>query len=128
MPRTRAAQRTTVLEDLEDAVRVPLPSTPQRSDRAPLGEIFLNEQEAPKIQLEVNLEKPAKKPTEKKSKGAGRKKKATKENSRPGSGPEVIEDDCESSASSAVEEACQELRSRKKDGRMDLVQTCQCKC
>ncbi|MCJ1333901.1 hypothetical protein MMC10_010607 [Thelotrema lepadinum] len=115
MPRTRAAQRTTVLEDLEDAVRVPLPSTPQRSDRAPLGEIFLNEQEAPKIQLEVNLEKPAKKPTEKKSKGAGRKKKATKENSRPGSGPEVIEDDCESSASSAVEEACQELRSRKKD-------------
>ena len=126
MPRTRAAQRNAILEDLEDAVEVPLPSTPQKGDRAPLGEIFLNEQEAPKIQLEVNLEKPAKKPTEKKAKVAGRKKKAAKENAQPGSSPEVVEDDCESSASSAVEEACLDLRSATKDGRLHLDYKHQC--
>ena len=116
MPRTRAGLRHAVLEDPEVAAQVPLPSTPKGGGhRAPLGEISLNEQEAAKIQLEVDLDKPARKP-EKKSRGAGRKKKNVKENFRPSSGPEVIEDDCESSASSAVEEACHELRSKAKDG------------
>ena len=125
MPRTRAALRNEVLEDPDGAVAVPLPSTPQRGDRAPLGEILLNEQSPPKIQLEVNLskpERPAAPAPAKKSKGPGRKKKAAnssnKENVRPGSAAaaEVVEDDYESSTSSAVEEACQDLRDARKNG------------
>ena len=115
MPRvTRAALRNNIYEDVQEAASIPLPSTPQRSERAPLGEIKVNEQgSSPRIELEVNLSKP-----EMKSGKPGRKRKAVKENARPCSRVEVIEDDCESSASSAAEEACRELRNGTVDGEL----------
>ena len=112
MPRTtRAALRNAVLEDPVDAANVPLPAMPTRGGRAPLGEISNNTvQEEPKILLEVNLGKPAKDEKEKKKKiakvvKAG--KSVPKRNEKKQS--EVVEDDCQSSASSAVAEACQQL-------------------
>jgi hypothetical protein len=113
--------RNAVHEDATDPADVPLPATPQRerepNRRAPLGEIVLNQVEEPPqpmIVLEVDLSKPAKKPKAVKKKGkAGRLRKddekkeesyTDKENM-----PAVVEDDCQSSASSAVEEACEDL-------------------
>ena len=109
---TRAAMRNAhlILEETEEAALVPLPATPQRGDRAPLGEIVLNDQDPPKIQLEVDLGKPVKQPSSNKGKSGACKKSSNKENKVPDIAPEVLEDDCESSASSAVEEACEELR------------------
>ena len=119
MPRTRAAQRNAILEDLDDAAAVPLPSTPQRGDRAPLGEILLNEQEPAKVGLEVNQGKLEKGAQATKNKSAGHKKKtASKENARPESAAAVVEDDYESSTSSAVEEACQDLKDGSKYGTL----------
>lgn len=123
MPRTRAALRNAIFEDLEDAAAVPLPSTPQKGgDRAPLGEILLNEEAPPRIQPDVDMKKPGKAVSAKKDKRVGRKKKpVNKENDRPGRDPMVLEDDYESSSStSAIEEACQELRNGGKDGTDEL--------
>ena len=106
MPRvTRAAVRNGILEDIRDAAEIPLPSTPQ-GDRPPLGEISTNPQEENRIILEVNLTKPVKKD------GKGRKAKGTKSKMHGADKenvPEVMEDDFQSSASSAAEEAREEL-------------------
>lgn len=116
MPRmTRAALRNAALDDVEDAAEIPLPSTPQRVERVPLGEINLNPEEEPKILLEFDLSKPAKKASKsKKTKGAKRKSEGgeNKENT-----PEVIDDDYQSTESSAVEEACEVLLRRSPTSR-----------
>ena len=123
---TRAAARTAIHEDESDVdgVDVPLPQTPQRSrdhlQRAPLGELTINEQEEePKIMLEVDLSKPAKKAKGKKGKSGQKPKKAdNKENDTDDfhdtdddkeNTPEVVEDDHQSRPSSAAEEACADL-------------------
>ena len=116
MPRTtRAAQRAAILEDAVEAADVPLPATPTRAERAPLGEISANRQDEHSIVLEVSLDKPLKEGTaKKKASGCKKPKKANlkKENNLP----EVVEDDCQSSASSAVAEACQQLSRRSSQG------------
>jgi hypothetical protein len=110
MPRvTRAAVR--IMEDEATlAAGVPLPSTPN-AERAPLGEITSNRNEQPTTALEVNLCKPAKKPNRgRKAKPAKKSKKQNQ--SEPEPVCEVLEDDNESATSSAVEEACEELRKK----------------
>ena len=117
MPRTtRAALRNVILEDAVDAAGIPLPSTPTRNGRAPLGAISINTQEEPKIVLEVNLEKPLKDGDTKKKATKGKKttKKAAK--AKENKQPEVVEDDCQSSASSAVTEACLQLSRHNSEG------------
>jgi cell wall-associated NlpC family hydrolase len=117
MPRvTRAAVR--IMEDEATvAAGVPLPSTPN-VERAPLGEITGNHNEQPKVTLEVNLSKPTKKPH--KARKAKPTKKTKKENkSGPESTCEVLEDDNESATSSAVEEACKELKKPYSGGQTD---------
>ena len=119
MPRvTRAALRSVeVLQDVDEAAAIPLPSTPQGQgevkQRAPLGEIYLNEQEEPKIQLEVNLEKSSKQAPVARKGRAGRKKKD--ENSEE-SRPEVVEDDFKRSTSPAAEAAARALSSPENTG------------
>ena len=125
MPRvTRAALRSNmILEDEANlAAETPLPTTPGQ-ERTPLGEVTGNLfQEV--IQLGEDLVaagKPMKKTRTaqgKKTKGAkgtrqGRKKNETQQENRP----EVLEDDDESSTSSAVEEACRELMRESTGGR-----------
>ena len=108
MPRvTRAALRTQELqEESEIAASTPLPPTPVKK-RVPLGEISDNiATEAQVAELEQKLV-PAKK-------GSVRGKKAKKTNKQKkvkamNAEPEILEDDNESSTSSAVEEACQDL-------------------
>ena len=113
MPRlTRAALRSAVLEDTEEAAQIPLPATP-KMERTPLGEITLNQEDEPKIVLAVNLSKPGKKAAKSKDTKTGRKKKDT---SNKENGPEIIEDDYQSATSSAVEEACEELIRQDKKG------------
>ncbi len=108
MPRvTRAALRTQELqEESEIAASTPLPPTPVKK-RVPLGEISDNiATEVQGAELEQKLV-PAKK-------GSVRGKKAKKTNKQKkvkamDAEPEILEDDNESSTSSAVEEACQDL-------------------
>ena len=115
MPRTTraAAARNAILEDAVDAADVPLPMTPPRAEgRTPLGESSANppREEPQQTLLEINLEKqqkPQKQNDKKKAKpGAKKPRKAVVKESKH---PEVVEDDCQSSASSAVAEACQQL-------------------
>ena len=114
MPRlTRAALRSAAIEETEEAAQIPLPSTP-KADRTPLGEITLNAEEKPKIVLEVNLSKPEKKTGKSKQAKTRHKKKdddANKENT-----PEIVDDDNQSTASSAVEEACEDLMRQDEKG------------
>lgn len=111
MPRvTRAALRTQELQEESDiAASTPLPPTPVKK-RVPLGEISDNvATEAQVAELEQKLV-PAKK-------GSVRGKKAniTKKTNKQkkvkamDAEPRVLEDDNESTTSSAVEEACQDL-------------------
>ena len=115
MPRmTRAAMRNVVYEGAENAAEIPLPSTPQRSqaERAPLGEIVLNTQEEPRVVLEINFSKPVKKATKGKGGKKASKPDSDKENmSANEASAEVIEDDTQSTTSSAVELACRDLLS-----------------
>ena len=110
MPRTtRAALRNAIHEDVIEAAGVPLPATPTRAERAPLGEISSNAQQEPNVLLEVNLGKPAKEANEKKKAPRGAKKPKKAVAKQENKQPEVVEDDCQSSASSAVAEACEQL-------------------
>ena len=121
MPRvTRAAQRTTtILEDEANiAAETPLPSTPTTTtNRPPLGEILQNVNADALLAetMEVVL-KPTKKAIKgKKAKGPkkGRKKSdADKENI-----PEVLDDDNQSTTSSAVSEACEDLMKEHSRGK-----------
>lgn len=107
MPRvTRAALRSQVLLDEVDlAISTPLPSTPRT--RVPLGEIAANTEEIKNPNLELSKSK-------KKQPAKGKRKIAKKTQKQANSkvqdqGVEVLEDDNQSTASSAVDEACQNL-------------------
>ena len=111
MPRvTRAALRTQELQEESDiAASTPLPPTPVKK-RVPLGEISDNvATEAQVAELEQKLV-PAKKGSVR-----GKKANATKKTNKQKKvkamdvEPKILEDDNESTTSSAVEEACQDL-------------------
>ena len=111
MPRvTRAALRTQELQEESDmAASTPLPPTPVKK-RVPLGEISDNvATEAQVAELEEKLV-PAKKGSVR-----GKKANVTKKTNKQKKAkamdvePKILEDDNESSTSSAVEEACQDL-------------------
>ena len=111
MPRvTRAALRTQELQEESDmAASTPLPPTPIKQ-RVPLGEISDNvATEAQVAELEQKLV-PAKKGSVR-----GKKANVTKKTNKQKKvkamdiEPKILEDDNESSTSSAVEEACQDL-------------------
>ena len=111
MPRvTRAALRTQEQQDDSDiAASTPLPPTPVKK-RVPLGEISENAAtEAQVAELEQKLV-PAKKGSVR-GKKANVAKKTNKQKKVKAMEvePEVLEDGNESSTSSAVEEACQDL-------------------
>jgi hypothetical protein len=118
MPRrTRAALRTNVIleDDAGVAGTAPLPAAP-RQERAPLGEIAGNVAEETLTVLEVNLSKPAKKAAlAKKATGAKRGRKA--KTVTPESMGEVLEDEYQSSANSAVDEACRDLLRERRGGK-----------
>lgn len=111
MPRvTRAALRTQELQEESDiAASTPLPPTPVKQ-RVPLGEISDNvATEAQVAELEQKLV-PAKKGSVRGKKANGTKKtKMQKKVKAMDIEPKILEDDNESSTSSAVEEACQDL-------------------
>ena len=95
-PRTRAVQKA--FETLnEEAINIPLPPTPraERLGRQPLAEIEVGENEQAPIALDIKL-----KLKEFSSKTKYRQKHSS---------PEILEDEYESSNSSAVEEARREL-------------------
>ena len=92
-----------------DAAEIPLPATPTRAERAPLGEISGNTQQEPDILLEVNFGKAPKESNEKKRTARAAKKTKKGPTKKENKEPEVVEDECQSSASSAVAEACQQL-------------------
>ena len=123
MPRvTRAALRTNaILEDEANmAAATPLPLTPTVT-RPPLGEVAGNFNADAFIagELEIVL-KPVKKSTATVKKSKGTKKGRKKDNTEKENEVEVLEDDCQSSTSSAAEEACEELLKEKTGGRMRL--------
>jgi uncharacterized protein YdaU (DUF1376 family) len=126
MPRiTRAAQRTNaILEDEANiAAATPLPSTPTTATaRAPLGEIAANSNGDAILASSIEIElKPAKKGTAKAKKAKGAKKGAKKNKEAEKENVEVLEDDSQSTTSSAVEEACEDLmRSHPRGRRVSL--------
>lgn len=107
MPRvTRAALRSQVLLDEVDlAISTPLPSTPRT--RVPLGEIAANTEEIKNPNPDLSKTK-KKQPTKGKRRVAKKAKKQTSSNVEDQS-VEVLEDDNQSTTSSAVDEACQNL-------------------
>lgn len=107
MPRvTRAALRSQVLLDEVDlAISTPLPSTPRT--RVPLGEIAANTEEIKNPNLELSKSK-NKQPAKGKRKIAKKTQKQTSSKVQESS-VEVLEDDNQSTTSSAVDEACQNL-------------------
>lgn len=107
MPRvTRAALRSQVLLDEVDlAISTPLPSTPRT--RVPLGEIAANTEEIKNLNLELSKTK-KKQPVKGKRKVAKKTKKQTSSKVED-QDVEVLEDDNQSTTSSAVDEACQSL-------------------
>lgn len=107
MPRiTRAALRSQVLLDEVDlAISTPLPSTPRT--RVPLGEIAANSEEIKNPNLELSNGK-KKQPVKGKRKIAKKTQKQTSSKVQEQS-VEVLEDDNQSTTSSAVDEACQNL-------------------
>ena len=127
MPRvTRAVLRTNaILEDEANmAAATPLPLTPTVT-RPPLGELAVNVNADAFIagELEIVL-KPVKKSTAKAKKSKGAKKGRKKDTAGKANELEVLEDDCQSSTSSAAEEACEELLKEKTGGRMRLPYSC----
>lgn len=117
MPRVTRA--TAILEDeVNMAAETPLPSTPTTTtNRPPLGEIAQNVNADAMIaeNLEVIL-KPTKKVTAKSKKTKGPKKGRKKVDADKENTAEVLEDDCQSATSSAVEEACEDLMSEHSGG------------
>ena len=108
MPRiTRAALRSNAvaLDECEGAASVPLPPTPSK-ERAPLGEVAGNTVEIAMEGSNNDDSKPKKKRSAKgkNRQGARKAKKADPVNN------EVLDDDSHSATSSAVEDACEELR------------------
>ena len=111
MPRTtRAALRSKELAEEEAiAASVPLPSTPQK-ERVPLGEVA-NNKVAGLITADSAENEPVKQGAKKGRKAKGAKKGSNKKTKKNTEGPdiEVLEDGNQSSASSAAEEAREEL-------------------
>lgn len=110
MPRTtRAALRSKELLDESDiAASVPLPSTPLK-ERAPLGEITNNKGTEPSMSTNSEfIDEPVKNKVKKGKKGRPAKKGAKRTKQEPDA--EVLEDDNQSSTSSAAEEACHDLK------------------
>ena len=107
MPRvTRAALRSQVLLDEVDlAISTPLPSTPRI--RVPLGEIAANTEDIKNPYVELSKTK-KKQPAKGKRKVVKKAKKQT-ESKVEDQSIEILEDDNQSTTSSAVEEACQNL-------------------
>lgn len=107
MPRvTRAALRSQVLlDEVGLAISTPLPSTPRI--RVPLGEIAANTEDIKNPYVEVSKIK-KKQPAKGKRKVAKKVKKQT-DSKVEDQGVEILEDDNQSTASSAVDEACQNL-------------------
>lgn len=121
MPRVTRA--TAILEDeVNMAAETPLPSTPIRTTtRPPLGEIAQNVNADALIaeNLEVIL-KPARKATSRGKKAKGTKKGTKKVDRGKENSAEVLEDDCQSATSSAVEEACEDLMKEHSGGMFPL--------
>ena len=123
MPRvTRAALRShAIMEDEANlAAAIPLPSTPHK-ERAPLGEITNNVQE--EVINVDRVDTDAK--STKKAGTKGRKAKTSKKGkkgsqSKSEENPEVLEDENQSDASSAVEEARVELMKEGNGGETPL--------
>lgn len=115
MPRvTRAALRSQVLLDEVDlAISTPLPSTPRT--RVPLGEIAANTEDIKNLNLELSKTK-KKQPVKGKRKVAKKTKKHTSSKVED-QVVEVLEDDNQSTASSAVDEACQSLMQELSGGK-----------
>lgn len=111
-----------ILEDDFDAASIPLPTTP-REERPPLSEVTTNNREE-LIVLELNLTKPAKKPPAK-ALHSGKKEKKEKIGLQENNF-DVIEDDCESTVSSAVEEACDALMKVSMNGTLSPTSTLSC--
>ena len=112
MPRvTRTALRTAaILEDEAHlAAATPLPATPTMS-RTPLGEVAGNiDAETVNGQEQDDAIKPAKKAAAKGRKAKGIRKGRKKNDDGKENEVEILEDPYQSSASSAVEEACEDL-------------------
>jgi len=107
MPRvTRAALRSNAVALDEVEVAASLPVTP-RKERAPLGEVAGNTVEPTTASSNDDNAKPKKKRAAKSKprQGTRKVKKADVVNRE-----EVLEDDSHSATSSAVEDACEELR------------------
>ena len=112
MPRvTRAALRTQELqEESEIAASTPLPPTLVKK-RVPLGEISENvATEAQVAELEQKLVPTKKGSVRGKKANVAKKTNKQRKLKAMNAEPEVLEDDNESSTSSAVEEACQDLK------------------
>lgn len=107
MPRvTRAALRSNVVALDEVEVATSLPVTP-RKERAPLGEVAGNTVDPATASSNTDDTKPKKKrPAKSKPRQGARGAKKADVISRE----EVLEDDSHSATSSAVEDACEELR------------------
>ena len=117
MPRvTRAALRShAMLEEADLASSTPLPLTPVT--RVPLGEIAGNKEEIKPEPYE--LSKAEKKPPVKGRKGRVAKEAKKQENDKINHETvEVLEDDIQSTTSSAVEEACQNLMQESSGGKL----------
>ena len=116
MPRmTRAALRSNAAleEDSQFAASVPLPLTP-RKGRAPLGEIAGNATEALTTEDNSNdISKPQKKRRIRANRGRATTKAVPELVSADNISVEILEDANQSSTSSAVEEACEDLRKNK---------------
>ena len=120
MPRvTRNALRTAVIleEEAQLAAATPLPTTPTIS-RTPLGEVAGNLYGEMVIGEEQDdVIKPAKKAAAKGRKAKGTKKGRKKNNAEKENEMEIREDPYQSSASSAVEEACEDLMKENSGGK-----------
>ena len=119
MPRvTRAALRSQPSpDDSVVAAAIPLPGTPPVIRRTPLGEISGNQEELPAV-----VDDPETLLQTNKGFRKGKNGKATKKSKKNGQGKnkksseDVLPDDNESETSSAVEDACQDLRKEQTQG------------
>lgn len=115
MPRvTRAALRSQVLLDEVDlAISTPLPSTPRI--RVPLGEIAANTEDIKNPF--VGLSKTKKKQPAKGKRKVAKKAKKQSDSKVEDQSVEILEDDNQSTTSSAVDEACQYLMQEVSGGK-----------
>ncbi|KAL8780405.1 MAG: hypothetical protein Q9213_006490 [Squamulea squamosa] len=120
MPRTRAALRSQALPEVPDiAATIPLPATPPIARRAPLGEVSGNQESVP-----VSVDNPegilkAHKGAVKGKKGQSSKK--PKYDVQNNKSEKVLPDENQSEASSAVEDACQDLLIEQSQGMSQVV-------